>query len=173
MISSVYKAFILVSGICFGIGYVTSDAVSFGAMITGYTLLLLSIMLILLILIQSTFRVNQHRTMLQAILTIIAVVGPFLLMLGTIGFLMYLLIYYKTPILEKHVPPSYSGFNNIATGLLILQLYIVYKNINSTYYQKTGTISLITSSGLYLLGVITLGFALILYTILTYFRTDG
>ena len=173
LFSSVYKAFIIVSGICFIISYMTSDAASFGAMLAGYSLLILSIMLILLTLVQSTFRVNEGRTMLQTFLTFVAIVGPFLLMLGTIGFLMYLLIFYKTPILAKQVAPSYSGFSNVAVALLIMQLYVVYQNMNSTHYQRTGTLSKVTSSILYLLGVLTLADALTLFTILKYFRTDG
>jgi hypothetical protein len=168
IISSVYQAFIIASGICFAIGYATKDAVSFGAMITGYVLLLLSIMLILLTLVQSTFRVNQGRSMIQTILTMLTIIGPFLLMLGTIGFLMYLLIYYKTAILAGQVPPSCNGFNNIAVGLLIIQLYIVYQNM-----QKTGSLSKISACILYLLGVLTLGSSLVLFTLLKYFRTDG
>ena len=48
--SSVYKAFILASVIAFLICFFSSGTVSFGAALAGYSLLIMSIMLILIIL---------------------------------------------------------------------------------------------------------------------------
>jgi hypothetical protein len=171
--SSVYKAFILASVIAFLICFFSSGTVSFGATLAGYCLLILSIMLILIILFNSILKTTAHSSMFQTFITILMTTGPFLLMLGTIGFLMYLTIFYMTPIIEQHVSPSYYSFSNISIALLLLQICLVYQNISNPIFEHTGKISKITSGLLYLFGLLTLSCSLILFTILKYFRTDG
>jgi hypothetical protein len=111
--------------------------------------------------------------MFQTFLTILMTTGPFLLMLGTIGFLMYLTIFYMTPIIENQVSQNYYGFNNTANILLLLQIYLIYQNISNPIFENTGKMSKITSGLLYLFGLLTFSCTLIIYTILKYFRTDG
>ena len=57
--------------------------------------------------------------------------------------------------------------------LLLVQLYMVYTNINTEKFENTGKMSKVTSGIIYLLGVITTICSIILYTILKYFSTDG
>jgi uncharacterized membrane protein len=76
-------------------------------------------------------------------------------------------------IIDEHVSKSYYTFSNIAIVLLLLQLYIVYTNISTERFESTGKISKLTSSLVYLLGVLTSMCSLILYTILKYYTTDG
>ena len=171
--SSVYKAFILASVIAFLICFFSSGTVSFGAALAGYSLLIMSIMLILIILFNTILKTTANSSMFQTFLTILMTTGPFLLMLGTIGFLMYLTIFYMTPIIEEHVSPNYYGFNNTANILLLLQIYLIYQNISNPIFENTGKISKITSGLLYLFGLLTLSCSLIIFTILKYFRTDG
>jgi hypothetical protein len=99
--------------------------------------------------------------------------GPFLLMLGTIGFLMYLTIFYMSAIIAGQVSPNYSNFSNIVVMLLLVQIYIIYQNITNSNFISTGKLSKITLSLLYLVGVINALCSLILFTLLKYFRTDG
>jgi hypothetical protein len=94
-------------------------------------------------------------------------------MLAIIGFILYLIIFYKQPITEGHVSKSYYTFSNINIILLLLQIYLVYLNIDTDKFETTGKISKVTSSLLYLLGVLTGICSIILFTILKYFRTDG
>ena len=171
LVQSLYIALTAVSAICFLIGFSTSGIASFSALIVAYCFLIILILFILLNLLQKSNGANK--SMFQAILYLFNRLGPLILMLGTIGFLMYLLIYYKTPILAGQVAPSYSNFNNAALGFILLQLFILYKSIDSEQYQQTGKISPITTSLLFLFSVCTLICSLIIYTILNYFRTDG
>jgi hypothetical protein len=171
--SSVYKAFIAASIISFLISFFSSGTVSYGSTLAGYCLVILSVMLILIILFNSILKMTAHTSMFQTFITILMTTGPFLLMLGTIGFLMYLTIFYMNPIIEKHVSPGYYNFSNITIVLILLQIYLIYQNMNDANFQQTGKISKITSGLLYLLGLLTLSCSLILFTILKYFRTDG
>ena len=93
-------------------------------------------------------------------------------MLLTIAFLMYLVIYYMNPIIEHHVSDNYYSFSNVAVILLLLQVYIVYKNINNDNFETTGKISKITCGIIYLLTVLTMACSMIIYILLKYFRTD-
>ena len=171
--SSVYKAFIMASVIAFAIGFFSQGNVSLGSTLAGYSSLILAVMMILLILFQNVLRITQGQSTFNTILTIITTTGPFLLMLGVIGFILYLIINYKTNILEQHVSQSYYTFSNIAIILFLIQIYFVYTNIDSDRFTATGKMSKVTSSLIYLLGVLTLCCSLILFTVLKYYTTDG
>uniref|UniRef100_A0A6C0EUP4 Uncharacterized protein n=1 Tax=viral metagenome TaxID=1070528 RepID=A0A6C0EUP4_9ZZZZ len=171
--AGIYKALISASVISFIISFFSSGNVSFGSILAGYSVLIMAIMMILLILFNNIFKVPQSGTTFQIISSIIMTTGPFLLMLGLIGFIMYLIIFYMNPIMENKVSPSYFTFSNIAIILFLLQIYIVYTNISTEKFETTGKLNKITSSLMYLLGVLTTICSLILFTILKYFRTDG
>ena len=171
--SSIYKAFIISAIISFVIGFFSEGNVSLGSYITGYSVLILGIMMILLILFNSIMKITEGQSIFQILYTILLTAGPFLLMLGVIAFILYLMITYKSIILEGHVANGYHSFSNINIILILIQLYIVYTNISSDSFEKTGKMSKVTSSVVYLLGVLSAITSIILYTILRYFTTDG
>jgi hypothetical protein len=171
--SSVYKGFIISAIISFVIGFFSEGNVSLGAYIAGYSVLILGIMMILLILFNSIMKITEGQSITQILYTILLTSGPFLLMLGVIAFILYLIITYKSIILDNHVSNSYHSFSNINVILILIQLYIVYTNITTESFEKTGKISKVTSSMVYLLGVLSAISSIILYTILKYFTTDG
>ena len=171
--SSKYKGFIISAIVSFVIGFFSEGNVSLGSYITGYSVLILGIMMILLILFNSIMKITEGQSVLQILYTILLTAGPFLLMLGVIGFILYLMITYKTIILDNHISSSYNSFSNINVILILIQLYIVYTNISSDSFEKTGKISKVTSSMVYLLGVLSAISSIIIYTILKYFTTDG
>lgn len=171
--SSIYKAFIISAIISFVIGFFSEGNVSLGSYITGYSVLILGIMMILLILFNSIMKITEGQSILQILYTILLTAGPFLLMLGVIAFILYLMITYKSIILQGHVANGYHSFSNINIILILIQLYIVYTNISSDSFEKTGKMSKVTSSIVYLLGVLSAITSIILYTILRYFTTDG
>ena len=171
--SSIYKALIISAIISFVIGFFSEGNVSLGSYITGYSVLILGIMMILLILFNSIMKITEGQSIFQILYTILLTAGPFLLMLGVIAFILYLMITYKSIILEGHVANGYHSFSNINIILILIQLYIVYTNISSDSFEKTGKMSKVTSSMVYLLGVLSTITSIILYTILRYFTTDG
>ena len=112
--SSVYKALILASVIAFIIGFCSQGNVSLGAILAGYSVLILAVMLILIIIFKNILKVTNGESTFQVLWTMILTTGPFLLMLGVIGFILYLIINYKTIIVANHVSQSYFTFSNIA-----------------------------------------------------------
>jgi len=171
--SSIYKAFIIAAIISFIIGFFNEGKIALGSLIAGYSVLILGIMMILLILFNGIMKVTGSQTIMQIMYTLLLTTGPFLLMLGVISFILYLLITYKAIILDNHVSKSYYSFSNITILLIFIQLYIVYTNINTNNFETSGKISKVTSSMVYLLGVLSAISSIILFTILKYFTTDG
>jgi len=159
----IYKSFMLSCIIAFILGMFTNGKVSFGAILAGYCLLILNVSLIITVILGSK---NELVKNLLAAL-------PFLILMGVIGFLMYLSISNMNSIIANRVSPSYNSFANITLILLLIQVYIVYQNITNQTFIKTGKISSLTTSLIYLFGLLTVITSLILFTILTYFKTDG
>lgn len=171
--SSIYKACIFASLVAFVIGFFTETKTALGAYIAGYSVLTLGIMMILIILFNNVLRITSNDSTFQILYSILMTTGPFLLILAVISFILYLLINYKNNIIDGHVAPSYNSFSNIIILLLLIQVYLVYTNISTDTFQSSGKISKVTSSLVYLLGVLTAICSIILSTILKYYSTDG
>ena len=173
LFSGIYKSFIIAGIIGFVIGWFSKGNVSLNSYIAGYSILILAIMMILTTLINNTFKVSADPSVTGSISSIIMVTGPFILMLATIAVVLYLMIKYKTIIVEDTVSQGYYSFNNVFILILFLQLAIVYMNVSSPTFEQTGKISKMNSYLLYLLGVLGSITSVIIYTILHYFTTDG
>lgn len=171
--STIYKACIYASVISFILGLFTSDKTSLGAYLAGYSVLILGVMMILIILFSNIIKNTVNDSTVQKLYSIFMTSGPFILILGIISFVLYSLIQYKENIINGHTAPGYNSFSNIIVILLMLQLYILITNINTERFQATGKISKVTSSIIYLLGILTAISSIILYTILKYYSTDG
>lgn len=171
--SSIYKAFLFASMISFIIGFFTQKEASLGAYIAGYSTLILSILMILIILFTNVIRVTANETFFKVVYEIFVTSGPFILILGIISLVLYLLINYKNSIVNGRVAPGYYSFSNIIIVMLMVQLYIVYTNITEEKFMLTGKLPKMTSGILYLLGTITAISSIILFTILKYYSTDG
>jgi hypothetical protein len=171
--SGIYKGFIISAIISFIIGFFSEGNVSLGSYIAGYSVLILGIMMILLILFNSIMKITEGQSSIQILYTILLTTGPFILMLGVIAFILYLMINYKSIILDKHVSSEYNSFSNITVILILIQLYIVYTNISSDSFESSGKMSKVASSMVYLLGILSAISSIILFTILKYFTTDG
>lgn len=173
MYTSIYKACILAAIIAFIIGFFSQSSTNLGAYIAGYSVLTLGIMMILIIVFSNVLRVSTNKSSLQILMSILMTSGPFLLMLSVIAFVLYLLIVYQNQIIKGHVASGYNSFSNIIVLLLLLQLYLIYSNLDSDTFQLTGKISRITTSIVYLIGILSAICSIILSTILKYYSTDG
>jgi hypothetical protein len=172
--TNVYKAFILGTIISFIISVSTSGVTSYNSSIAGYSILILAIMMILTMLITKVLKTTTpNLSTMQIILPMLSQLGPFLLMLAIIAFILYLIVNYKSPILENHISQNYHTFSNITIILILVQLFIVYKNIFTKEFESSGKLSKTTSASLYLVGLLSLTSTSIIYIILKYFRTDG
>jgi hypothetical protein len=116
---------------------------------------------------------NQDSNFLYLLASIIMTCGPFLLMLYVIGFVLYLIIQYRDKIMLSHVSGSYFTFTNITIAMILIQIYLLYNNINNDKFEKTKTLSKVTSSLLFLFGVIATISSMTLFTVLKKFSADG
>jgi hypothetical protein len=171
--STIYKACIYASIVAFIIGFFTTSSASLGAYLAGYSVLVLGVMMILVIVFSNVLKVSSNAPTLQVFYSIFTTAGPFILMFGVISFVLYLLIKYKNNIIDGKISPGYYSFSNILVALLIMQIFLVLSNISTQKFETTGTMSKVTSSMIYLLGVLTAISSIILFTILKYYSTDG
>ncbi len=171
--SSVYKGFIFAGLVSFIVGFFTQGINSINSYIAGYSILILAIAMMLIIIFNNILKVNEGSSPLQTILNILMSAGPFLLILAVISMSLYLIVKYKSNIISNHVSSGYYSFSNITALLIFIQLYIIYSSVFTDKFQNTGKIEKVTSSIIYLLGVLSSMSVTILYIILKYYTTDG
>lgn len=138
----------------------------FGAHVFGYLTLVIGVLVLVIsnvIKIISKTTESNGRNDKQALFTIVSILSPFMLTFGSMITILYLIVSNKTAIVQKQVSPSYYSFSNIAIILFFMQIFLIY------YYGDKP----ITYNLLYLLGLLTSICGIILYTILSYFSTDG
>jgi hypothetical protein len=171
--ASLYKGFIITTVLLFLISIGTTGQTNIGSLLAGYSVLTLSIIMIMTVLLSGVSKNTQGSSMLRSFLTVIVTTGPFMLMLGIIGIVLYLVITYKNEIIDGHVSTSYGAVSNGIIMLFITQLFILYNTVSSKNFQMTGKVERISSMILYLLGIIEAVFTIVLVTILKYYTTDG
>jgi hypothetical protein len=171
--STIYKSCIYASIISFIIGFFSNSATSLDAYLAGYSVLILGVMMILIILFSNVLKMNVNSSTSVILYSIFMTSGPFILMLGILSFVLYLLVNWRENIIQSNVAPGFTSFNTIILILIMMQLYLVISNINTEKFEMTGRLTKVTSSILYLLGILTGVSSITLYTILKYYSTDG
>jgi len=126
-----------------------------GSMV-GYSLITIS--LLFLVVINS----NKNNV---GLLSILLSSGPFIVVIATTIYLLYLLGNYFNEIVAGRVSNSYSTFMNLHLFILLMQLWVYFKN------QTQDTKS--SKMFLYLLGLFNSIIVITLGVILAYFSTDG
>lgn len=165
---NIYKALIYVSIILFIVYFSTNGEVSWGALIASFCVFILSLMCALVLIYNNIQSITQ--TNFGFLYQAIKQTGPLLLILGFIGYLLYLIITYKNIIVSDHVSNSYHTFMNISIILIIFQIYILLQNKTEKGYIN---ITPITSGILYIFNILLFICINIINTILKYFTTDG
>jgi hypothetical protein len=168
--SAVFKSFLIASVILFAVSFLASGHATIDALLSGYSTLTISILMILLFVIQNYYNLPPNAQSVTALLTSI---GPFLLMIFILIVLLYLVIKYRTIISEGHVSSTYNTFSFISSVLLLVQTYIIFNGISTERFKQTHKLSKITASMAYLVGVLNFISLIILFTVLKYFTTDG
>ncbi len=125
-----------------------------GSMV-GYSLITLSLLFLVVI------NANNNET---GLFSILMSSGPFILIIATSIYLLYLLGTYFDEIVAGRVSNSYSTFVTLYLFIILMQLYVYFNT------QKNSKTSKMT---LYLLGVFNSMIAITLGIILAYFSTDG
>ncbi len=171
--TGIYKSLFIASIICFVIYNLSTGNTSLGALLSGLVALSFALIMILYIILYNGFNVIKNSSYFQSLITIMNISGPFILMLGVIILILYLIIENKDRILKGRVSSSYYTFSNIAILILLLQMYFVYNNINSSKFDNTKQISSVTSIILYLFSTIIGISSITLFFILKYYSADG
>lgn len=167
------KGFISTTIIAFIIGLLTKPNISLGAFIAGYSVLILSILMILIIIFNSGLIQTNGVSIIQLLYSSLFLAGPFILMLGIFSLILYLLIRYKDILTSDNISDLYKSFNYYITPLVIIQLCIILYGINNENFVYTGRISRLISSIIYLIASIVAIYSILLYYSLTYYVTDG
>jgi hypothetical protein len=171
--STIYKACIIAGIISFVLGLFTTSGTSLGAFIAGYSVVILAILLILIVSVNTILTINGNDSISEFLSSVLITNGPFLFILSIITFVLSLLIKYQSNIIDDNTAPGYNSYSNIIVILSIIQLCLIYRNITNEKFNTTGKLSAITSSLIYLIGVITAMNSIMLYRILEYYSTDG
>jgi hypothetical protein len=101
-------------------------------------------------------------------------IGPFLMIISTILYILYLMGKYFDRITTGNVSGGYYTFSNISLILIILQLVVFYNATTSkTFKTDSPTLSKLNSMIIYLLGTINIISVATLGSILAYYITDG
>jgi hypothetical protein len=167
--TSIYKALMNASVIAFLIGMSTTGSVSLNSYQSGFVVLGLSIMMIL---IQILNNLQSKKDGGSSIGTMALNLIPFVIMLTVISSLLYFNTMYRDIIIEGHISSGFNIFSNIVIILILIQTYIIYSAVSSKTFEEKG-ISSVTSATILLLSVLSAIATNIIRTILKYFTTDG
>ena len=171
--STIYKAFILAGVISFILGFFVHQKSSLSAYMAGYSVLVLAILMILIVLFNKILINSGNETTYQTMYSILTITTPLILLLGVMTFILYLLVSYQTNILHGKTPSGYNLYSNIIVCLLLLQIFLLYKNLGDEAFETTGKLPKVTSSVILFIGTITTICSIMLYRILNYYSTDG
>jgi len=175
ILSDTFKSFIS-SGMIIGIflliiALITGSKFGFFGSVIGYSFIGIAILLLAVTMMYNNKSNNDG--ILTILLSLITTSFPFVLLLGIISFILYLLITNKDKIINGYVSPSYYTFTNISILLILLQLFIFFLGTRKPAFIKSGTIDSNLSGIIYIVAVFNIITVISLNIILNYFTTDG
>jgi hypothetical protein len=170
--SIIYNSLLIVGVIIILCTVSSNSASSLTGTIIGYSFIVTGTLLMIGYLmnnLNSQAASSSTFSLISALIT----VGPFVLLLGIIIYMIYLLSYYFKQITDGHVSGGYYTFMNIFIVLLMVEFYIFYNGMQDKTFKTTGTVGKVTGMILYLLELISIVTVITLGIILKYFSTDG
>jgi hypothetical protein len=138
--------------------------------IIGYSFIVTGTLLLIGYLLNNMNTINGSSfSLISSLIT----VGPFVLLIGILIYMIYLLSYYFSQITAGHISSGYYTFMNIFIVLLMIEFYVFYNGTQDKVFKTTGTVGKITGMILYLLELVSIVTAITLGIVLKYFSTDG
>jgi len=141
----------------------TGTIIGYSFIVTG------SLLLIGYLLSNMNTMTGSNFSLISSLIT----VGPILLLIGILIYMIYLLSYYFSQITAGHISSGYYTFMNIFIVLLMVEFYIFYNSTQDKVFKTTGAIGKISGMILYLLELVSIVTVITLGIILRYFSTDG
>ena len=169
----IYTSILFVSIILFTVSFFVSGTSKLACSIAAYSCISVSILMVLSFSLYNLSKISNNVSIWNFILRLLTVSGPFILLLGIIGYSLYLMINYQSRITSGNVTNEYSTFSTISIILMLLEMYIFYGAMNSDLFMSSGKMPRISYSIMYLIGVINVVCVMILGVVLKYFTTDG
>jgi hypothetical protein len=162
---------LLIVGLIIVFATVGSNAASsLTGTIIGYSFIITGILLLVGFLLNNMSNLaGANFSFISSLITI----GPFVLLIGILVYMIYLLSYYFSQITAGHISSGYYTFMNIFIVLLVVEFYIFYNSIQDKAFKTSGTIGKVTGMILYLLELVSIVTVITLGIILKYFSTDG
>jgi len=143
----------------------SSSASSLTGTITGYSFIITGTLLLM------GYLMNNMKGL--SIISQLITVGPFVVLIGILVYMIYLLSFYFNQITNGNVSNGYYSFMNIFVVLLMVQMFIFYNGTRDKSFIETGAIGKVTGLVLYFLEIINIIVVITLGIILKYFSTDG
>jgi len=163
--SNIYNSLIVVGIIIIICTMGSSSASSLTGTITGYSFIVTGSLLLM------GYLMNNMKGL--SIISQLITVGPFVVLIGILVYMIYLLSFYFNQITNGNVSNGYYSFMNIFVVLLMVQMFIFYNGTRDKSFIETGAIGKVTGLVLYFLEIINIIVVITLGIILKYFSTDG
>jgi hypothetical protein len=170
---SVYKGFLFTSVWVFLFSFGFTGQTKFSATLAGYSLLIISISLIIIVLLYNVAKNNSSISGMGAVFNVFNSGGPFIIMLFIICATLSILITYRNEIIAGTVSTGYNSFSNISIVLFMTQIYLIYSAMEGDSFRTTGKLPRIISGVAYFLDLLEGLCTIILFIILKYYTTDG
>jgi hypothetical protein len=164
--SSIYNSLIVAGVIIILCTIGTPSKSSLTGTIVGYSFIMTGVLLLV-----GYLMTNLQST--TSILSKIITVGPFVVLIGILIYMVYLLSIYFNQITSLNISQSYYNFMNIFIVLLMILLYVFYYGSRDQGFQKSGALNKVTGLFLYLIETVNIIVVITLAIILKYFSTDG
>ena len=162
---TIYNSFIVAGCFIILCTVGTASSSSLTGTIVGYSFIITGIALLIGVLM------NQIK--MVSMISIAITLGPFLILLGILIYMIYLLSVHFQQIVNNHVSNSYYLFMNMFIVLFMLLFYVFYSGTQEQAFKQSGTINKLTGLTLYLLESIQIIIIITIAIILQYFSTDG
>jgi len=163
VVEFIYYALIVAGVIIIGIAQIMSSLV--GSLV-GYSFIITGLFF-------STGYLLFQLSGNYGILSLLSIMGPFLVILGVIGYYISILTQYKQRITDGNIAGGYYSFSNIFLILVLLECFVFYWSLRDKQFEETHTINKVNSMLLYLLGLFGALSAITTHIILAYYSTDG
>ena len=170
--SNVYNSLIAAGLIIILITIGTESSAGLTGTMIGYTFVISGILLLVGILVTNISKSYPLGGM-PFLMAILYTVGPFLIIIGIILYLLYLLSIYFNSIISGNVTGNYYTFMNIFVILFMIQIYTFYVGTQEKGFKETSSLNKVTGMLIYLVQTLSIVTVCILGTILKYFVTDG
>lgn len=125
----VYNAFLLGAITAFLVYFFTSGVTAYGALLTAYSALAISLIMIVSNLFYTiTFASTTATSLFSKIATILSANIPFVLLLGLVVYMIAILSIFQNKIVNNHVSSDFSTFNFMFVLICLLQVYVLWMN---------------------------------------------